>query len=62
MLKFNRVPKASCNFPQNLEINLGSRSEIMDIGIPCNRTIPRYTALLACQVNSRFSLVGSELT
>ena len=27
------MPKASCNFPQNLEVNLGSQSEIMDIGV-----------------------------
>ena len=35
MLKFSLVPKASCNFPQNLEVNLRSRYKIMDIGIAC---------------------------
>ena len=39
VLKFSRVPKDSYNFPQNLKVNLGSWSEIMDIGIPCNKTI-----------------------
>ena len=31
MLKFSRVPQASCNFPQNLEVNLGSLSDMIDI-------------------------------
>ena len=62
MLKFSQVPKVSCNFPQNVEVNLGSLSEMIDTEIPCNRTIPLCKVLPTYQVNSRFSLVGSKLT
>ena len=30
MLKFSQVSKASCNFHQNLEVNLGSISKMID--------------------------------
>ena len=39
MLKCNRVPMASYKLDQNLDVNMGSRSEIIDIGTPCNLTI-----------------------
>ena len=39
MLKCNRVSMASCKLDQNLDVNLGSRFEIIDIGTPCNLTI-----------------------
>ena len=39
MLKYNRVQMASCKLDQNLDVNLGSRSETIDIGTPCNLTI-----------------------
>ena len=39
MLKCNRVPMTSYKLDQNLDVNLGSRSEPIDIGRPCNLTI-----------------------
>ena len=39
MLKCSRVPMASCKLDKNLDVNLGSRSETIDIGTPCNLTI-----------------------
>ena len=62
MLKFSQVLKASCNFRKNLEVNLGSLSEMMDIGIPCNRTISLMYSFASLSSDSPFSLVESELT
>ena len=39
MLKCNRVPMESYKLDQNLDVNLGSRSETIDIGTQCNLTI-----------------------
>ena len=39
MLKCNLVPMTSCKLDQNLDVNLGSQSETIDIGKPCNLTI-----------------------
>ena len=39
MLKCNQVPMAFGKLDQNLDVNLGSQSETIDIGTPCNLTI-----------------------
>jgi hypothetical protein len=36
---FNFVPIASCRHVQNREVNLGSLSDTIEAGIPCNLTI-----------------------
>ena len=39
VLMYNFVPIAFCKYSQNLEVNLGSLSDTIDIGTPCSRTI-----------------------
>ena len=39
MLRFNSVPIADWNHPQNLEASLVSRSDTIERGTPCNCTI-----------------------
>ena len=53
------VPKAFCSDCQNLEVNLLSRFEIMDMGTPCSRTISlRY--VLVNFSNLSVSLIGRK--
>jgi len=36
VLRFTSVPKARCKHGHNLEVNLGSQSDTIDMGTPCS--------------------------
>ena len=60
MLRFTLIPKARCKHGHNLEVNLGSQSDTIDKGTPCN-LIPSFTYNMA-NLSTRFViLVGKNI-
>ena len=59
MLNLSCVPKAPYNFAQNRDVNLGSLSDMMEVGALCLLTIS-FTYNLASLSNEKEILIGMK--